>query len=505
MQLARVNPLCLAVVHFQFLQIVLGQESEPTRKRGGFIKWLEQKGGFASPNIQVTKDPVKGRFLRALDDIKAGEKLMVVPKSVSLSLTTASNECRRYAKAVLSGTATEMGDDGLKEALGSCSSCLGHRGAEGSLLLAFALLCERGRASASPWHLWILSLPEVSGASKIRPKLDAHVVIGEDLLSGAFAVASRVAEDVRSKFTANGDGFEPPKLEGLQIQWAWDTVKSRSFLINEDDSLVPGADLANHDDEATAEVKVTSSGETIIRASKDLRRRQEVSVNYVRGFNIEMPCYQWLFQYGFAPDSDLMLPVIEGIRVDLPPESEEDPEAPYNPRARVWLKENNCAEPHTVRLKEEIHPRLLTCIRALTIAIWERRFRHSDKRQMTDDHLLLAAKSVQAMKRADTDVSVPLKDGNVEQQAFIELRQLIEHLMEGKSMPKRDNFDSLEEHQWVLSCHYQQNRVVSHIGKLCTDAIWAIELPKLKKKQAAIQEEMRKASQSSLPQPEEEL
>eukprot|EP00746_Dinoflagellata_sp_MGD_P090894 gnl/MRDRNA2_/MRDRNA2_35942_c0_seq1.p1 gnl/MRDRNA2_/MRDRNA2_35942_c0~~gnl/MRDRNA2_/MRDRNA2_35942_c0_seq1.p1 ORF type:complete len:478 (+),score=87.96 gnl/MRDRNA2_/MRDRNA2_35942_c0_seq1:64-1497(+) len=466
--------LPLALSPIVMLSVASGQQTEVNPKSGGFIRWLRQNGATVSDNIKVSKDPAKGRMIKATGSIKAGETLMTVPKTLALSLDTVSDECRRYAEAVVSATEAEMGEDGLTSALG--------KGGDASFRLAFALLYEAGRSAESPWHLYILSLPKVVGSAKMRPKLELSIVIGEDLLTGAFNAASRAAEEVRSRFIASSHGSQTPKLDGQQIRWAWDTVKSRAMRIDGLDRIVPGVDLVNHDDQATAETSFGSSGEMILTATADLRIRQEVSVNYVKSFNIHQPCYQWLFDYGFVPGKDLMPSYIEGIRVDLPPPSEEDPEAPYNARAREWLAEHNCGEPHTLYATGEIPPRLFACVRALTVAIHERHFRYGNKDRMQDDELILAAKAVQAMKHPDTDVSVPLIDGNVEQQAFIELRRVAEHLMEGKKDPARDDFDSLDQQRWVYQCHTQQNRLISHISDLCTQGVWAIELPNLRKR-----------------------
>jgi len=190
--------------------------------------------------------------------------------------------------------------------------------------LALFLCHERARGAASPWAVWLATLP-AEGLDGSAFGTSADVL--------AAAAATRRAEnpaapaaDAYTSWMASDAGGEPPaksyeeEIEGCRSQaaatltfcverrpdlathlpWAIAAVATRAFRVNGVVQLLPLVEKMNHSSRG-GRLVVTSAGELALLAGATYAAGDEVFLNYFDGQDEASTPERVLAHYGFEP------------------------------------------------------------------------------------------------------------------------------------------------------------------------------------------------------------
>jgi hypothetical protein len=205
-----------------------------------FSAWLAEAGVRTSPAIQAVLSPHAGggRAIQALAPLVPGEELVALPERSLLSSSLACERDPAFAAAVAAERATP--------AAASSSSLTDEA------VLAAYLLTQAAAGPASPWALFLASLPPsypLLGAwgpgavsALACPAAAAAARRARDELDQAWRAASRLLTRVLGE---EGGAW----ARRAPCMWAVGSVRTRSMFFSEAHPagvLVPFADLFNH-------------------------------------------------------------------------------------------------------------------------------------------------------------------------------------------------------------------------------------------------------------------
>lgn len=249
--------------------------------------------GVRERNVRVAAaDPSRGGGLglRATRDMKAGDVVLSVPFSLTMTPETSRKSPVGKYLADFEGWTGAVG------------------------LIAVQLLHEKSRGAASQWAGWIEALPAAAETGALDLPL-YWPGEGLDLLEGCSTrpiaeLSAEVDEDYAwlevNAFSEDRALFSPEAFSYENWRWAVGVVMSRSYFVDGATRLTPGVDFANHDPMLKREVSSGAymmglAGKAVrVVAEKSYKEGDEICITYG-----ERTGSEFLEEHGFVPSTEL--------------------------------------------------------------------------------------------------------------------------------------------------------------------------------------------------------
>ena len=261
--------------------------------------WTRESGIIADGASIQSGVPGCGRGLVATRDIEAGEPLISIPQQMVLCPSA-------YLNAI-----AQSGPIGAQLSAGLAPLLQTPDGQ--STLLALALLHEVSLGDASRWAPYVANLPPDPDIPLLWDADRLHTVLkGSHLVQRATDLrADLLAEfaSLEEQAFANERALYPPEVfTGERYLWAHAIVLSRALPIQEESSLLPLIDLANHDGASVSVLTfAASTGAVALIAGEPISRGAQVCIDYTRGE--PKPTWELFFSHGFVPEPP---PAVDG-------------------------------------------------------------------------------------------------------------------------------------------------------------------------------------------------
>ena len=265
--------------------------------------WIHSCGGSVASSVHVASDPRLGGMTlvnTSNDTIKANTHVVVLPRSVTLSLSSKTSNDHEFALHL---------PPLLEKHVASVPEELW------PLKLGLGLLLERAKGDSSAYAPYIRSLPSSFDGVPLfynKNEIDTiayppvvHQVVKRAKFLHQFAGA--VLADLQEENFASFNGVT---VDVNAIGWAWAAISSRAFRVDahaHEASALPLIDMCNHSFSPNCRVERASggrSGEIRLVASKDIAANEPLTISYGSLSNDLL-----LLDYGFvviptSPDDD---------------------------------------------------------------------------------------------------------------------------------------------------------------------------------------------------------